>query len=317
MILGKLAGALLGYLLIGGLLGALVGALFGHLFDRVRALRLRARGGRRPGPLGGLGGGIGGGAARASRLDLAEVQGAFFDATFGVLGHVAKADGRVDPSEIRLAETLMARMHLDAARRREAIRLFEAGKDPDFALADAVGRLAAAAPGQANLFFTFLQIQMQMALADGEYDPAEERVLREVAALLGVPGFVFRQIETIARMSARATAGGFGPDGPDGPGVGAGAGGRGPGAGRRGAGAGGSRANAGGPTLEEAYAVLGVDPDADRATVKGAWRRQMSEHHPDKLASKGLPEEMMELANERAQTVQRAWERIREAKGWR
>jgi len=43
----------------------------------------------------------------------------------------------------------------------------------------------------------------------------------------------------------------------------------------------------------------------------------MSEHHPDKLVSQGLPPEMMDIANERAQTIQKAWERIREARGWR
>ena len=333
MIVGKLVGALAGYLVGGGTLGTFAGAVVGHfLVDRPLARiargglggprvdpRVGPRAGSRGGPGGGFGraagGGLGGASRGAPAPDLQAVQHAFFDATFGVLGHVAKADGRVDPREIALAEALMDRMQLGPARRRDAIRLFDEGKAPDFALDAAVGRLVAAAPGQANLYFTFLQIQVQMALADGEYDPAEERVLRDVAALLGVPALVFRQIEMIARMSARAAAEGFGPGGPRGPGP-SGAAGAGPrGAGS--AGAGRARPGTGAPSLAEAYEVLGVAPDADRATVKNAWRRQMSEHHPDKLASKGLPAEMLELANERAQAIQRAWERIREAKGWR
>ena len=39
--------------------------------------------------------------------------------------------------------------------------------------------------------------------------------------------------------------------------------------------------------LEDAYAVLGVRSDASDAEVKKAYRRHMSQHHPDKLVSKG------------------------------
>jgi len=65
-----------------------------------------------------------------------------------------------------------------------------------------------------------------------------------------------------------------------------------------------------------AYKVLGVDASDDKATVKRAYRRLMSQHHPDKLVSKGLPEEMIKLATDKTQHIQKAYELIKETKGW-
>ena len=51
--------------------------------------------------------------------------------------------------------------------------------------------------------------------------------------------------------------------------------------------------------------------------MKKAYRKQMSQHHPDKLAAKGLPPEMMNMAKEKAQEIQQAWELIKQARGLR
>ena len=69
--------------------------------------------------------------------------------------------------------------------------------------------------------------------------------------------------------------------------------------------------------LREAYEVLEVTPDASDADVKRAYRRLMSQNHPDKLVSRGLPESMLEMAKQKTQTIQAAYERIREARGIR
>ena len=62
----------------------------------------------------------------------------------------------------------------------------------------------------------------------------------------------------------------------------------------------------------EAYKVLGVPQSASDAEVKKAYRRLTNQHHPDKLVAKGMPEEMVKLANEKTQEIRRAWERIRD-----
>jgi DnaJ like chaperone protein len=64
--------------------------------------------------------------------------------------------------------------------------------------------------------------------------------------------------------------------------------------------------------LEDAYRVLGISTSATNAEVKKAYRRLTNQHHPDKLVAKGMPEEMVKLANEKTQEIRSAWERVRD-----
>lgn len=217
-----------------------------------------------------------GGAARISLNDQERVQAAFFTATFSVMGYIAKADGRVSRSEIALAERIMAQMHLNAAQRQAAIELFNQGKRETFSVDEALEQLRQVSHRNRNLLRMFLEIQIQAALADGVVDDAEYRVLARIADHLG---FDKAQIRHILDM---LQAGGV------------------PG-----------RAK---PSLDDAYRTLGVKPGAGFEEVKKAYRRLMNQHHPDKLVSKGLPEEMIAVATEKTQTIKAAYEQIKEAR---
>ena len=72
-----------------------------------------------------------------------------------------------------------------------------------------------------------------------------------------------------------------------------------------------------GPTLEDACNVLGVKPNDEPTTIKRAYRKLMSEHHPDKLVAKGLPPEMMQMAKQKAQEIQKAYDLIKTTKGFK
>ena len=63
--------------------------------------------------------------------------------------------------------------------------------------------------------------------------------------------------------------------------------------------------------LADAYQALGVDPSCTDKELKRAYRRLMSEHHPDKLIARGVPESMMKVATEKAQEIQAAYELVR------
>jgi len=130
-----------------------------------------------------------------------------------------------------------------------------------------------------NLRRLFLEIQIQMALADGAVSAPERRILLLVSDCLGIPRALYRRLEEQIRASAHS----------------------GPAAGS-------------GPSLEDAYATLGVPSGASETEVKRAYRRLMSRHHPDKLVAKGLPEEMMRVATERTQEIRAAYDRIKEAR---
>ncbi len=263
---GKLVGGALGFML-GGPLGAVLGVALGHNFDK----------GLQGLPEGGLGDDFAPG-------DRERVQTAFFTATFSVMGAVAKADGRVSPEEIRLAEAVMAQMSLTPQMRKTAIRLFNEGKKPDFPLDEVVRQFRQECRRRTTLLQMFLEIQLQAAFADGRLDSAEEALLLRICHLLGVSEPDYRRLRDMIGAQAGGAAGRTRPD-------------------------------TGEPDLAQAYAILGVSPDASDAEVKKAYRRLLSQHHPDKLVSKGLPEEMMQMAAQKTHEIKQAWERIRRERG--
>ena len=63
------------------------------------------------------------------------------------------------------------------------------------------------------------------------------------------------------------------------------------------------------------YDVLGVDPDADMADIRAAWRKLVRDSHPDMMMARGLPEEAVKLAEARMVAVNKAWEAIQREHG--
>ena len=219
--------------------------------------------------------------------DQQRVQMAFFTATFSVMGAVAKADGRVSQEEIRLAEAVMREMGLSDDMVVTAKRLFGEGKQEDFPLDEVLQQFRQECHRRSTLIQMFIEIQLQAAYSDGTLHPAESALLKHICEMLGVSEFVFRQIEQRIKAERHYHAG----------------------AGRAGsAGSGGSREM----SLKDAYAILNVDDKTDDRAVKKAYRRLISQHHPDKLMAQGVPAEMLELAKRRTQDVQAAYELVKQ-----
>ena len=63
------------------------------------------------------------------------------------------------------------------------------------------------------------------------------------------------------------------------------------------------------------YDALSSSKSASQTDLKKAYRKMMSQHHPDKLAAKGLPDDMIEVAKEKTQEIQSAWELIKNHRG--
>lgn len=63
---------------------------------------------------------------------------------------------------------------------------------------------------------------------------------------------------------------------------------------------------------DDPFVILGVDRNADWDTIKKAHRSLVREHHPDQLASLGLPDELMALADKQLARVNAAFSRLKE-----
>lgn len=283
---GKIIGAILGYVIGRGLLGAIVGFVIGHQFDRVSRSHAGTAARRAPG----AGGDEDGAGARTG--DPAELRRAFFEATFQVMGHVAKSDGRVSELEIDAARAAMQRFSLSEADRRRAIELFTEGKNAEFPLEGTLERLRWLAGGRPALGRLFVQIQLEAALRGDGLGERQRAVFVRVCRALGVSTLEFAALEAMLRMHRGAYQG-------------AGSGGR-------------SSSGAGAGTasrLADAYEALGVQAAATDAEVTRAFRKLMSQNHPDKLVAQGLPESLVAAAHERTQRILEAYELVKTHRG--
>jgi DnaJ like chaperone protein len=252
-------------------MGAAMGALAGHQYDA----HIDARGG--------AGSGV-------------RVQQLFFPATFRLMGHIAKADGRVSEQEIAAARSLMHALHLNEAQVAQAIEHYNAGKQAGFTLSGALGALHEAIAGHSQLVQFFIELQLQVAIVGNGLEGRPRERLRAAAVYLGMPPAHFARLETMMRWRAGAGSGGYSSASVPGQGAAADA-----------------------ERLAQAYALLEIERGAgnepsDEQVVK-AYRRQMSRHHPDKLQANGLPESMLERAKERTQQIQAAYELIKAVRG--
>jgi len=62
------------------------------------------------------------------------------------------------------------------------------------------------------------------------------------------------------------------------------------------------------------YRVLGVTRDMPEKELKAHYRKLVSENHPDRMMSRGLPPEMIRIANDRLAAINAAYERIARAR---
>jgi len=252
--------------MLGGPLGALLGASLGHNFDR---------------GMGRLNGNKG-----AEQVET--IQSAFFTATFFMMGHISKVDGRVSQDEIHIAQHVMRQMNLNAQQKKAAINLFEQGKNQDVEVVEVLEQFRKECHRRRNLMQMFLEILVMTAFADGALHKSEENALWQAARTLGFSKIAFQHIlqrgqaqqhyqQNRRSQSQRSSDRG--------------------------------RLN-----LADAYKLLGISSSASDEELKKAYRRQMNQHHPDKLVSKGLPQEMMDIATQKTQDIKAAYELIKQTK---
>ena len=283
--IGKIIGFILGYKFFGGFFGGLLGLIIGHWGDKKLY------------ELGSVSSGVFGKALTRQSL--------FMQTTFAVLGHISKAKGRVTENDIQLARQLMANMKLDANNQQLSQKAFNLGKEANFPLRQVMQEFREACGQRRDLLRFFVEVQMQAALQDGNLDGNEQQILFTIAETLGMSRLQFEQMIAMVAAAQRFRSGYYQYEQQDSSQQGQYQGNY------------GGYQRSSGPSLKDAYSVLGVSESDDQTTVKRAYRKLMNEHHPDKLVAKGLPPEMMEVAKEKAQQIQAAYDLICKSKGWK
>jgi DnaJ like chaperone protein len=209
-------------------------------------------------------------------------QSQLLDSTFAIMGALCKADNVVSRDEINAVEQAFRMLKLQGEQLEQAKAAFNRGKQRDFDLDAAVDQFARISHRRGPLLQLFLQLQVMAVAADGRIDPAEHAMLVRIARRLGLGEADVSQLEALLRAAT-----------------------------------GGPSAVGGVPSkdrLADAYAALGVTPAASAAEVKRAYRKLISQNHPDKLAARGLPESMRAVAEERSRELNSAYDVIKAAR---
>ncbi len=213
-------------------------------------------------------------------------QAVFFYTTFSVMGHIAKAKGQVSQHEIAFATAYMDKLNLSAGMKQQAQDAFREGKMSSFPLNERLRKFKRTCGNRHDLLLMFLEIQIQVAFSDGKLDEQERIVLHSIAKRLG---YSTRELDQLLEMiiagadfqQARGQSHGYRQS-----------------------------ATAQPQQIDNAYKVLGVSKQAELRDVKKAYKKLMSQHHPDKLIAKGLPPEMMETAKQKTQEIQAAYDLV-------
>lgn len=250
----KIIGVIAGYFLF-GFFGSILGYIVGAFIDRMRAL----------------------GAGGMNPLTNALRQAVFLETVFILMGKLAKADGQISQDEINHIEQFIQKLGMKAEHRAQAIAWFKKGADPAFEIEPTYRRFLSVCGNTRDLKQVLLVYLIVIALADGQFHPAEEALLTEIASHLGYDQAAFKQLMEMVLNQSRF----------------------------------GSQQTHPAEALDEAYKALGVARDSTDQEIKRAYRKLMSQYHPDKLMGQGVPEDMIAVATEQAKEIQLAYDLIK------
>lgn len=217
------------------------------------------------------------GAGGMNPLTNALRQAVFLETLFTLMGKLAKADGQISQDEIDHVERFMQKLGMTAEHRAQAIAWFKKGADQAFEAEPTYRRFMAVCGQTRDLKQVLLVYLIATALADGHFHPAEEALLTEIASHLGYDQATFKQLLDMVLNQSHF----------------------------------GSPQTNPAEALDDAYKALGVTKDSTDQEIKRAYRKLMSQYHPDKLMGQGVPEDMIAVATEQAKEIQLAYDLIK------
>ncbi len=217
------------------------------------------------------------GAAGMNPFTTVRRQSVFLETVFVLMGALAKSDGRVSETEISHVEQFMQKLRMDAQHRLKAIELFKKGAKVDCDVHPQLNEFIAVCGYSDNLKEMLLVYLVILGLSDGQLNTNERGILEIIANRLGYGADALDQLIDMVMNRAHFASGQA------------------------------TSENA----LEDAYKALGVEKTSSDEEVKRAYRKLMSQYHPDKLMGQGVPEDMIAVATEQAKEIQTAYDLIK------
>ena len=164
---GGITGGVLGFVVLGPI-GALVGSVIGS--------NLSSR-------------------SKRKRPNNFDKQVAFFAALFACLAKIAKADGRVDESEIKKIEEIISiKLNLNREHRKFAINIFQKAKDDNVSFESYASNIYQILSSSQNSLLVFYEILFELALADGILHPKEDELLKKIPRIFKFDKNVYKSL---------------------------------------------------------------------------------------------------------------------------
>lgn len=208
-------------------------------------------------------------------------QALFMYTSFAAMGHIAKATGVVTKAHIAQASHFMQQLGLNKQQQKEAQAAFRDGKAINFPFQAQITEFYQRYKQRPDVLQLFLEIQLSIACVAGQVAAEQWHLLKQVAQCLHISPAALEQLLQAYQAQSRF---------------------------QQGQAKGADDAAA----VVSAYQVLGIHSDVSEQELKRAYRKLMSQHHPDKLMAQGVPAAMLDVAKRRTQDIQAAYELVKQ-----
>jgi DnaJ like chaperone protein len=203
-----------------------------------------------------------------------------------LMAAVMKADGVVKVSELDVVKQFLPRVFPDHDDRVRALQILKGMLQQEIDVEGIARQVSMQMDIHQRL--ELLYLLLSIAFADNELDPTEDDMLRHIAHSLGISMLDYEsQRATFFSNGYGQQSGGYGQtdDGQE-------------------------------STIRNndwAYTVLEIQPTATNEEVKKAYRTMAMKYHPDRVNTLG--EDMVKLANEKFEKVNKAYSVIKQERG--
>lgn len=290
---GRIIGVIVGFLIL-NIIGAIIGYFIGANYDKKRMLM------NNYGKQGGNYSSNGyGNSSQAEDLYNEKM----YDFIFSMLGFIAKSSGRVDESEITKAKIVMERLEFNNYERSSAISSFNRGKSSSYNYISEIdfaqnnGLLNGQNPYQMFRIFAFMafdgnnidnhhhNLLMQIANRMNLSQTSIDSIYSEMKSSNSSSSYNQRSNSSYNNRSSERESYNN------------------------------SSSNSSHSSQYEKYCeacfLFDVDPNSDFEEIRRAYKKAMFKYHPDKIASKNLPDETKKLYEKRAKEIQDAFEVVK------